>query len=1120
MSDDPADIVRYWQAVEIFSPQNLQPPDAKKNIRDYQRGESRPMPWEPSSHLDPKQGNVWRHEIFGGIYELSKVRDALVATFGDDNPEASVRGESALFACTVDANGVPLEGSHAVSACAWACGQLTRGGSPLTGFHLQTREHADELAKLTEPGITSGLRLLAAAIRDVIPDAVSGGIGAIVVSALAILGGPLAAAGGAAVGGIAGRAAKSAMSKGDSQSADTAPHTLAAAFSGALTGDDLHRFVAALARHLGVIDVLKPSGIRVRSYQIPADRAEEEPETSFLNSFIAEDLANVASELRQRGVGQALTRYLTPTRLIDSEGRTDVQCHPVAVRDGVAPQNTPVGRWVTNADRPLAFSQQFAVNEAMAELGGSAGLFAVNGPPGTGKTTMLRDLIAAIVVNRAIALAELERPGDAFRGPPHRWEVESYSHKIWTPHPSLTGSEIVVASSNNGAVENVTAEIPGAKGIGEGFRAAAAAVDYFTETAVTVHGEGAWAMVAARLGNRQNRGQFVNRFWFKSMRHILHHPQPPDWRAAVDTFEATLRRVRELTTERAVAANSLSLLPSVWADLEAARERVFDTSTWLGASLARRKLHGVDGEYQRLRRNVEEAVSCWGGHVPTGAEFAETRDHELIGLREKSAPWADETFARARTEVFLAALALHKALVFGALPEFRANLNAFIDILAGKGRPSDPQATSAAWQTFFLVVPVVSSTFASFDKLFAGLGRESLGWLLVDEAGQAAPQNAVGALWRSSRAVIVGDPMQLEPVVTLPWDGQRALLREFGVSAEWAPSRTSVQQVADQHARYGTSLTTAASSDPVWVGTPLRVHRRCDRPMFDISNAVAYDGLMVYGTLEQESFPGTNGWFDIRSSEAEGHWIPAEGTALRTLLGNLRQDDIPVGAVRVLSPFRMVAAEAREIHKELFPHVKFDDRESWVGTVHTMQGKEADVVILVLGGDPRKPKARSFATAKPNLLNVAVSRARRRLYVIGNHGTWGNDGCFSVLANRLPILPLTERSARTVTLPEALESLTTSGSAGLPDTVWRTKSGRVFHTTQACEALQAGLHKARQSGRRPSTPRQVPLKEALADGLLGCQACCPSWTHAKLRPCDREHLACSLSSTEMPVDGV
>ncbi len=91
-----------------------------------------------------------------------------------------------------------------------------------------------------------------------------------------------------------------------------------------------------------------------------------------------------------------------------------------------------------------------------------------------------------------------------------------------------------------------------------------------------------------------------------------------------------------------------------------------------------------------------------------------------------------------------------------------------------------------------------------------------------------------------------------------------------------------------------------------------------------------------------------------------------------------------------------------KVHESIFPEVGKQVREQWVGTVYTMQGKEADVVILILGGDPDRPGGRGFATREPNLLNVAVTRAKRRLYVIGNRDTWGNEPYFNVLDARIP----------------------------------------------------------------------------------------------------------------------
>jgi AAA domain len=1090
----PAQIVRFWQAVEIFSPQQLPRREARKHVCDIKPGE--PMPWEPGSRLPAAhQDKVWRHQVYGGVYELSRVSDVLVARFGQDDAETpGASGESALFGCTVDADGCLAEQSTVLSACAWAVGQVVRDRPSPTGFDQDALRYADELARVRDA--KGGFRLLAESIRTAVPDAVASGVTAAISGALAAIGGPLAAAGGAMAGNIAGSVTRSAIG-GDGAEGSTKAEAPVRLDLAPLTAKDLQRFSAELASKLGVADALRPANVRVRSYEISTEQVEEETEQSFLNSFFADDLARVAAALNRGRVGTALSQYLTSTLRINSVGRIDLQNEPLTVLAGCAPDHIPSGRWVTDTNRPLALSQQFAVNQIMKNLADSPGLFAVNGPPGTGKTTMLRDLVAAIVVNRAIELSCLGSPSEAFTGEPHPWSTDKRTYKISQPAPELTGFEMVVASSNNGAVENVTTEIPGRKGIDATWRNSGIATNYFASTAKLLYGDGAWAMIAARLGNRKNRRDFAQTFWWGGrdgdsggMRARLGQPSSglSGWQGAVNRFRRELARVNALSSERAAVSRSISRLPVTTRALERAttdlktltaqreqleaRQPAIDqelrdaNDSWKAANTAVRTHHlgkpgllaflsirrraqrrvwnaehgelcsrflsadrrrdaasraadelqreiGVCGaaeedararrgelntEFESLQDVVRQARQRWGDHVPCGSEYSETEQRDLIALREMSAPWADEELSRARTELFLTALELHKALIEAEAVRFRANLDALMDILTGKGHP-EPAGTLAAWQTLFLVVPVVSSTFASIDRLFTGLGQESLGWLLIDEAGQAPPQYAVGAIWRAHRAVVVGDPLQLKPIVTLPWGGQRALLREFGVAEEWAPSRTSVQQVADRLARYGTSLPDPTPGKSAWVGSPLRVHRRCDRPMFDVSNSIAYNGLMVFGTPEREPFYGRDAWIDVRSSIADGHWIPAEGEVLQEVLLGLGGAGIAAAKIRVLSPFCQVVSEAVKKHQSIFPEVTDKDRKRWVGTVHTMQGKEADVVILVLGGNPNRPGARRFAVEAPNLLNVAVSRARRRLYVIGNYQTWGSEEYFCELVH-------------------------------------------------------------------------------------------------------------------------
>ncbi len=172
--------------------------------------------------------------------------------------------------------------------------------------------------------------------------------------------------------------------------------------------------------------------------------------------------------------------------------------------------------------------------------------------------------------------------------------------------------------------------------------------------------------------------------------------------------------------------------------------------------------------------------------------------------------------------------------------------------------------------------------------------------------------------------------------------------------------------------------------------------------MFAIVNEIAYHGQMINCTPPRPpcGLPAST-WLDVAGEGGKSNWVEAEGLALEALLQELRACGEDRGELFVISPFRDVARELAARSRRL--------REAYgplrAGTIHTAQGREADVVIFVLGGNPRRPRARAWAAEKPNLLNVAVSRARRRLYVVGDRAAWSQLPHFDVLAASLPHAP-------------------------------------------------------------------------------------------------------------------
>ena len=415
--------------------------------------------------------------------------------------------------------------------------------------------------------------------------------------------------------------------------------------------------------------------------------------------------------------------------------------------------------------------------------------------------------------------------------------------------------------------------------------------------------------------------------------------------------------------------------------------------------------------------------------LPEKYDELQNDDFQIAGL------WQDNELNDARSRLFGCALQLHEAwLAEVAITGggFGSNLFLISEFLKGSAGLNKEQ-TLSVWQSLFMVIPVVSSTFASFARQFRDVGAGCLGYLFIDEAGQAVPQAAAGAIWRAKRVMAVGDPIQIEPVFTTPPPLVRTLERIAALPdcANVSPTEVSVQILADRCNAFGASVLRKGESDATWIGSPLRVHRRCADPMFGIANQIAYDNKMVFGNTDpakrlppkQDFYLGSSSWVQIAGEAASRQFVQEQADLVIRMLAEIVRHSGGLPDLYIITPFKQIKTElCRQIAgNAALKTIK--GLQQWcrmrIGTVHTFQGKEEKMVWLVLGCDAKTDGAAQWAAGKPNLLNVALTRAKHYVFVIGDKDLWAGKKYFDVAAKNLPQIDAREFYSRAEQLSDS-----------------------------------------------------------------------------------------------------
>lgn len=319
---------------------------------------------------------------------------------------------------------------------------------------------------------------------------------------------------------------------------------------------------------------------------------------------------------------------------------------------------------------------------------------------------------------------------------------------------------------------------------------------------------------------------------------------------------------------------------------------------------------------------------------------------------------------------------------------------------------SNPEDIAKEWRQRMMLTPCAVATFHQLAGLLTVWRRplspvyNLIDLLIVEEAGQVSPEIAGPSFSLAKRAVIVGDGLQIEPVWSVKGVIDNANAKSEGFdpkvlhSTGRAASSGSVIRMAQTATVFSQDFTAtlgAEKASKLGRGLYLVEHRRCITPIIDYCNRLCYEGILIpkndgkprtdippiFGVHVQgasiKSVTGSR--YNEYEAQAIAHWLATNSAMLQETYQTGLQ-----GIVGIVTPFK---AQIGKINKALKAH---GISGITVGTVHALQGAERSIVLFSPVCTQADAQGRLFFNSSPNMLNVAVSRAKENFIIFGDMG--------------------------------------------------------------------------------------------------------------------------------------
>lgn len=705
-----------------------------------------------------------------------------------------------------------------------------------------------------------------------------------------------------------------------------------------------------------------------------------------------------------------------------------------------------------NSQYPLAIAQRDALAQVMAMENGE--ILAVNGPPGTGKTTFVLSavvslwvkaalgeedpplIVAASTNNQAVTnvleafAKDFEETQDAFGG---RWLPEVTSYGGYYPAPSKESE-----AANHYQTPTFYRRIESPEYLDSAERV-------FLQHAQKALNDTSFARIDTvrmrlheLLKERQAQLSSLQQHWIaratlqtqlarklgEASEEALAREQAvlDDLQTEHADIDADLKRWQRFCAEEPMWLSLLAMLPPV------AKKRLMRRELFIGEHLSAAAQRLI--EQLSSSQPPEAALKAWLGQQREAIEQKQAFVSEC------------QRYLQEIKQVRATLDATYRKLGFGALPDTFEAFDQSLDTslrfqlfqlavhywearwleecteranelaeqtAKGKEKPGLAKVRPR-WRRRMMLTPCIVSTLHSLPshmthKVFESKDQyrkdyliNEIDLLIIDEAGQVAPDVAGASMALAKRALAIGDVHQIKPVATqsqtvdvgnLSHQGLITALDDYERLREGGRSVVdgSVMRIAQQASRYH-------YLDQAEPGMFLREHRRCLNEIIAFCNDLCYHGLLeplrdkqaVDPNLPPFGYVHVDGRAETPPSGSRVNrleaitvaaWLEAKREQLEAV------HDKPLEQiVGVVTPFK---AQANLIEQECRARniqVGRGESEMTVGTVHALQGAERPVVLF--SGVYSRHDDGSFIDNDPSILNVAVSRAKDSFLVFGD----------------------------------------------------------------------------------------------------------------------------------------